>query len=144
LRRSVLEAKLISLKVDSAEAAAWIAFQLLQSSKDWHGDRLEHPALQTASGDELVRLIHEVAPGSPRPILDNPALDETAPALLQRKDVQTNFSPKSCYAVSFRKTTPPKSCWPSIRTRRAPMPCVSFAISTDGFGAIRDFACYAA
>jgi glucosamine kinase len=33
LRRSVPEVKLISLKVDSAEAAAWIAFQLLQSSK---------------------------------------------------------------------------------------------------------------
>jgi len=50
------------------------------------------PALQTASGDELVRLIHEVAPGSLRPILDNPALDETALCLLlQRKDVQSEF-----------------------------------------------------
>lgn len=53
------------------------------------------PALQTACGDELVRLIHEVAPGSLLPILDNPAFDETALSLLlQRKDVQSEFLAK--------------------------------------------------
>jgi hypothetical protein len=53
------------------------------------------PALQTASGDELVRLIHEVAPDSLLPILDNPALDETALCLLlQRKDVRSEFLAK--------------------------------------------------
>lgn len=49
-------------------------------------------ALQTAAGDELVRLIHEVAPDSLLPILENPALDETALSLLlQRKDLRSEF-----------------------------------------------------
>ncbi len=50
------------------------------------------PILQTATGDELVRLIHEVPPDRLFPILENPALDETSLALLlQRKDLPTEF-----------------------------------------------------
>jgi hypothetical protein len=48
--------------------------------------------LQTATGDELVRLIHEVPPDQLFAILDNPALDETSLALLlHRKDLPTDF-----------------------------------------------------
>lgn len=48
--------------------------------------------LQAATGDELVRLIHEVPPDQLFPILDNPSLDETSLALLlHRKDLPTDF-----------------------------------------------------
>ena len=50
------------------------------------------PKLQTATGDELVRLIHEVPPDQLFPILDNAALDETSLALLlRRKDLPSDF-----------------------------------------------------
>jgi len=50
------------------------------------------PILQTATGEELVRLIHEVPPDRLFPILDNPALDGTCLALLlHRKDLPTDF-----------------------------------------------------
>jgi hypothetical protein len=50
------------------------------------------PQLQTATGDELVRLIHEVPPNQLFPILENPALDESSLALLlHRKDLPTDF-----------------------------------------------------
>jgi hypothetical protein len=53
------------------------------------GDNLH---LRNAAGEELVRLIHETAPDSLLPILENPALDETSLCLLlQRKDLQTDF-----------------------------------------------------
>ena len=48
--------------------------------------------LQTATGDELVRIIHEAPPDQLLPIFDNPALDETSLALLlRRKDLPTDF-----------------------------------------------------
>jgi hypothetical protein len=48
--------------------------------------------LQIATGDDLVRLIHEVPPEQLFPILDNPALDETSLALLlRRKDLPADF-----------------------------------------------------
>jgi hypothetical protein len=48
--------------------------------------------LRTASGDDLVRLIHEIAPQSLLPIFENPALDETyLVLLLQRRDLQSEF-----------------------------------------------------
>jgi hypothetical protein len=50
------------------------------------------PKLQTAAGDELVRLIHEVPPNQLLPVLENPALDETSLALLlHRKDLPADF-----------------------------------------------------
>jgi hypothetical protein len=50
------------------------------------------PKLQAATGDELVRLIHEVPPDQLFPVLDNPSLDETSLALLlHRKDLPTDF-----------------------------------------------------
>ena len=48
--------------------------------------------LRTASGDDLVHLIHEVPPQSLLPILENPTLDEKSLVLLlQRRDLQTEF-----------------------------------------------------
>jgi hypothetical protein len=48
--------------------------------------------LRTASGEDLLRLIHETAPGDLVPILENPGIDETTLALLlQRKDLQPEF-----------------------------------------------------
>jgi hypothetical protein len=48
--------------------------------------------LQTATGEELVRLIHETPAREVLPILDNPALEEdTLCLLLQRKDLPTEF-----------------------------------------------------
>jgi hypothetical protein len=53
---------------------------------------MSYPDLQTATGEELVRLIHEVPPDMLLPILDNPALDETSLALLlHRKDLPSEF-----------------------------------------------------
>ena len=50
------------------------------------------PSLQSAAGDDLVRLIHETAPHSLLPILENPALDENyLVLLLQRSDLQNDF-----------------------------------------------------
>lgn len=50
------------------------------------------PTLQTASGEDLVRLILEVPPDALLPILDNPALDEASLSLLlQRKDLPGEF-----------------------------------------------------
>ena len=50
------------------------------------------PTLQTASGEDLVRLIHEVPPDALLPLLDNLSLDETLLVLLlQRKDLQGEF-----------------------------------------------------
>jgi hypothetical protein len=50
------------------------------------------PTLRNASGEELVRLIHEVPSTDLLPILENPALDETSLALLlQRKDLRAEF-----------------------------------------------------
>jgi hypothetical protein len=46
------------------------------------------PALRTATGDALVRLIHEVPSNALSPVLDNPALDETSLSLLlERRDL---------------------------------------------------------
>jgi hypothetical protein len=48
--------------------------------------------LPTATGEELVRLIHEVPADALLPVLDNPSLDETILALvLQRKDLPVEF-----------------------------------------------------
>jgi hypothetical protein len=50
------------------------------------------PKLRTATGDELVRLVHEVPPDQLFPILDNAALDEASLALLlRRKDLPSDF-----------------------------------------------------
>jgi hypothetical protein len=50
------------------------------------------PTLRTATGDELVRLIHEVPSSALLPILENPALDEPSLALLlQRRDLHAEF-----------------------------------------------------
>ena len=50
------------------------------------------PTLRTATGEELVRLVHEVPSEALLPILDNPSFDETALVLvLQRKDLQSEF-----------------------------------------------------
>ncbi len=50
------------------------------------------PKSKTATGDELVRLIHEAPPNQLPPIFDNPALDEKSLALLlHRKDLPTDF-----------------------------------------------------
>ena len=50
------------------------------------------PILQTAAGEELVRLVHEVPADKLLPILDNPALDETfLTLLLHRRDLQSDF-----------------------------------------------------
>jgi hypothetical protein len=52
----------------------------------------DSPNLQNASGEELVRLIHEIPPDQLFPILDNPALEETSLALLlHRKDLPPDF-----------------------------------------------------
>ena len=52
----------------------------------------DFPKLQTATGDELVRLIHEAPPNQLLPIFDNPALDEKSLALLlYRKDLPADF-----------------------------------------------------
>ncbi|HVO57850.1 MAG TPA: hypothetical protein VMT51_09170 [Dongiaceae bacterium] len=49
-------------------------------------------SLRTASGEDLVRLIHEAAPDAFLPLLENPALDETALVIaLQRRDLSTEF-----------------------------------------------------
>ena len=48
--------------------------------------------LRTATGEELIRLIHESSAADLLPILDNPALDEaTLSMLLQRKDLRPEF-----------------------------------------------------
>src|SRR5882724_13618273 len=53
---------------------------------------MNYSDLQTATGEELVRLIHEVPPDMLLPILDNYALDETSLALLlHRKDLPSEF-----------------------------------------------------
>jgi hypothetical protein len=53
---------------------------------------LNSPILQTAAGEELVRLIHEVPPDQLLPILANPALDEKSLSLLlHRKDLRSDF-----------------------------------------------------
>jgi hypothetical protein len=50
------------------------------------------PKLRTATGDELVRLVHEVPPDQLFPILDNAALDEASLALLLRRtDLPSDF-----------------------------------------------------
>ncbi len=50
------------------------------------------PILQTAAGEELVRLVHEVPADELLPILDNPALDETSlTLLLHRRDLHSDF-----------------------------------------------------
>jgi len=63
------------------------------------------PTLQTASGEDLVRLIHEVPADALLPILDNPSLDETLLVLLlQRKDLQSEFlAEETCKANFSRK-----------------------------------------
>ncbi len=51
-----------------------------------------NPNLQTATGESLVHLIHEVSAAELLPILDNPALDETTLALLLlRRDLTSAF-----------------------------------------------------
>jgi len=49
--------------------------------------------LQTATGEELVRLIHEALPDMLFPLLDNPALDEKRLSLCYciAKICQANF-----------------------------------------------------
>ena len=50
------------------------------------------PTLQTATGDDLVRLIHEQSPHTLLPILQNQALNESLLSLLlQRKDLPGEF-----------------------------------------------------
>ena len=49
-------------------------------------------SLRTASGEELVRLIHETPPPELLPVLDNPSLDEKSLVLLlQRKELSTEL-----------------------------------------------------
>jgi hypothetical protein len=50
------------------------------------------PALRTATGEALVRLIHEVPSSALLPVLENPAFDETSLSLLlQRRDLEAEF-----------------------------------------------------
>jgi hypothetical protein len=52
----------------------------------------DHENLRTASGEALIRLIHEAAPAELLAILDNPAIDEKILAfILQRKDLPSEF-----------------------------------------------------
>ena len=66
-------------------------------------------SLRIASGDDLVRLIHEVPPQALLPILENPALDETSLALiLQRRDLQSEFLAEVLKRRHFLKNYPVK------------------------------------
>jgi hypothetical protein len=63
--------------------------------------------LQSATGDELVRIIHEAPPDQLLPILDNPALDETSLALLlRRKDLPADFLSEVLKRRHFLKNYP--------------------------------------
>lgn len=61
--------------------------------------------LRSASGDELVRLIHEASPDALLPILENPALnEETLGLVLQRKDLPVEFLEKVLLRRQFLKS----------------------------------------
>jgi hypothetical protein len=65
--------------------------------------------LQTATGDDLVRLIHEQPSDTLLPILQNPALNESLLALLlQRKDLHSEFLAEVLQRRHFLKTYPVK------------------------------------
>ncbi|HEY1424631.1 MAG TPA: hypothetical protein VGF20_14350 [Candidatus Acidoferrum sp.] len=67
------------------------------------------PPLQTATGDDLVRLIHEQPPDTLLPILQNPAFDESLLALLlQRKDLHGEFLAEVLQRRHFLKNYPVK------------------------------------
>jgi len=61
--------------------------------------------LRTASGEELVRLIHETPSPELLPVIDNPSLDEkTLCLLLQRKDLFTEFLKEVLLRRQFLKS----------------------------------------
>jgi hypothetical protein len=65
--------------------------------------------LRTASGDDLVRLIHEVPLQSLLAILENPSLDEKSVALLlQRRDLDSEFLTEVLKRRNFLKNYPVK------------------------------------
>ena len=67
------------------------------------------PALQTATGDDLVRLIHEHPPDTLLPVLQNQALNESLLSLLlQRKDLPTEFLVEILQRRHFLKHYPVK------------------------------------
>jgi len=69
----------------------------------------EFARLRTASGDHLVRLIHEVPAHSLLQVLENPSLDETSLALLlQRRDLQSEFLEEVLKRRHFLKNYPVK------------------------------------
>lgn len=62
-------------------------------------------SLRTASGEELVHLIHETPPPELLPVLDNPSLDEKSLCLLlQRKDLSTYFLQEVLLRRQFLKS----------------------------------------
>jgi hypothetical protein len=62
-------------------------------------------SLRTASGEELVQLIHETPPPDLLPVLDNPSLDEKSLCLLlQRKDLSTYFLQEVLLRRQFLKS----------------------------------------
>ena len=61
--------------------------------------------LRTASGEDLVHLIHETPPPELLPVLDNPSLDEKSLCLLlQRKDLSTDFLQEVLLRRQFLKS----------------------------------------
>lgn len=65
--------------------------------------------LRTATGDMLVRLIHETSPALLLPLLDNPALDEASLSLaLQRHDLSVEFLEEVLRRRNFLKNYPIK------------------------------------
>ena len=96
--------------------------------------------LQTATGEELVRLIHEVPTDMLSPILDNPALDEKYLALLlHRKGLPSEFLTEILKRRQLKKLsgkeTPRVSSSYSAHRRAAASP----RSLSDGLGAIFDF-----
>lgn len=62
-------------------------------------------SLRSASGEELVRLIHETLPPDLLPVLDNPSLDEKSLVLLlQRKDLSSEFLQEVLLRRQFLKS----------------------------------------
>ncbi len=56
------------------------------------------PSLRTASGEALIRLLHETTANALLPLLDNPALDEHTLAIaLQRRDLPPEFLKEVLY-----------------------------------------------
>jgi len=81
LRGKLPNAILTHLQVEPAEnIAAWIAMQLFaKSGREPRREFRGFAKSKTATGDELVRLMHEAPPNQLPPIFDNPALDEKSP-----------------------------------------------------------------